>query len=179
MTKQFRRIVTGLDNHGRSVVRSDEVVAPIGYLHELWESGPLPAILNPAELPVADKARIKIWPDAGGSIFRFVEIPPDSIHGDIDPETRKARVRESFAKIGSASAIVDQTRHPSMHQTETLDYIIVLSGRLTMLLEEGEVELKPFDVVIQQGTNHAWVNKQEESAWLAAVLVDGKNPSSD
>ena len=58
-----------------------------------------------------------------------------------------------------------------MHQTETIDYIIVLKGELTMLLEDGEVHLKPLDVVVQRGTNHAWVNRGSEPALLAAVLI--------
>jgi hypothetical protein len=43
-----------------------------------------------------------------------------------------------------------------------------------MLLDKGEVHMKPFDVVIQRGTNHAWVNKGREPALLVAVLVDAK-----
>ena len=60
-----------------------------------------------------------------------------------------------------------------MHKTETVDYIILLKGEVTLLLDEDERALKPLDVVIQRGTNHAWVNKGDEPAVLMAVLVDG------
>jgi quercetin dioxygenase-like cupin family protein len=59
-----------------------------------------------------------------------------------------------------------------MHKTETIDYIILLKGDITLILDEEEVDLKPFDVVVQRGTNHAWVNNGNEPALLIAVLVD-------
>ena len=62
-----------------------------------------------------------------------------------------------------------------MHKTRTIDYVVLLSGEVTMLLDKGEVDLKPFDVVVQRGTSHAWVNKGKEPALLAAVLIDAQN----
>jgi quercetin dioxygenase-like cupin family protein len=59
-----------------------------------------------------------------------------------------------------------------MHKTKTIDYIILLDGDVTLLLDEDEVRLKPFNVVVQRGTNHAWVNNGSEPALLIAVLID-------
>ena len=59
-----------------------------------------------------------------------------------------------------------------MHKTETVDYIILLKGNVTLILDEEEVDIKPFDVVVQRGTNHAWVNNGNEPALLIAVLID-------
>ena len=67
---------------------------------------------------------------------------------------------------------VDTSRHPAMHKTETVDYIILLKGEVTLILDEEEVALKPFDVVVQRGTNHAWANNGSEPALLIAVLID-------
>ena len=61
-----------------------------------------------------------------------------------------------------------------MHKTETIDYIILLKGEVTLLLDEEEVDLKPFDVVVQRGTNHAWVCKGQEPALFIAVLIDAE-----
>ena len=61
-----------------------------------------------------------------------------------------------------------------MHKTKTIDYIILLKGDVTLLLDEDEVRLKPFDVVVQRGTNHAWVNNGDEPALLIAVLIDSE-----
>jgi quercetin dioxygenase-like cupin family protein len=61
-----------------------------------------------------------------------------------------------------------------MHKTNTIDYIILLKGDVTLLLDEDEVSLKPHDVVVQRGTNHAWVNNGAEPALLIAVLIDSE-----
>ena len=74
--------------------------------------------------------------------------------------------------MGAAHERVDTSRHPAMHKTKTIDYIILLSGDVTLLLDEDEVRLNPFNVVVQRGTNHAWVNNGNEPALLIAVLID-------
>ena len=61
-----------------------------------------------------------------------------------------------------------------MHKTETIDYIILLKGDVSLILDEDEVRLKPFDVVVQRGTNHAWVNHGDVPALLIAVLIDAE-----
>ena len=58
--------------------------------------------------------------------------------------------------------------------TDSVDYIILLKGEVTALLDESEVRMKPFDVLIQRGTNHGWVNYGDEPALLVAVLVDAE-----
>jgi uncharacterized cupin superfamily protein len=45
-----------------------------------------------------------------------------------------------------------------------------------MLLDDSEVRLKAGDVVIQQGTNHAWVNRSKDICRIAFVLIDGIDP---
>ena len=79
---------------------------------------------------------------------------------------------DAFEKIGAGHHRVDTTKHPAMHKTDTIDYIILLKGDVTLILDEEEVDLKPFDVVVQRGTNHAWVNNGNEPALLIAVLID-------
>ena len=81
---------------------------------------------------------------------------------------------EAFKKIGAEHERVDTTRHPTMHKTKTIDYIILLDGNVTLLLDEDEVSLKPFDVVVQRGTNHAWINNGTEPALFIAVLIDAE-----
>jgi quercetin dioxygenase-like cupin family protein len=78
---------------------------------------------------------------------------------------------------GTVIRIVDlapRSRSP-MHRTQSLDYAIVLSGTASLVLDDGsETVLRPGDVVIQRGTDHAWVNKTDEPARMAFVLVDGR-----
>ncbi|HEY3916549.1 MAG TPA: cupin domain-containing protein [Stellaceae bacterium] len=62
---------------------------------------------------------------------------------------------------------------PHMHKTETIDYIVVLAGSLTMLLDDGvEVTMKPHDVMIQRATVHGWANRGTAPARFATVVVD-------
>ena len=81
---------------------------------------------------------------------------------------------DAFEKIGAAHHRIDTSKHPAMHKTDTVDYIILLRGDVTLILDEEEIDLKPFDVVVQRGTNHAWVNNGNDPALLIAVLVDSK-----
>jgi quercetin dioxygenase-like cupin family protein len=60
-----------------------------------------------------------------------------------------------------------------MHRTDTLDYVICLSGEITMLLDDSQVTLKPGEILIQRGTNHAWINQGAETARFACILIDG------
>jgi quercetin dioxygenase-like cupin family protein len=62
-------------------------------------------------------------------------------------------------------------RPGAMHRTETLDYVIVLHGEIEMDMDQSTVKLKAGDILIQRGTNHAWVNKGPDNVILAAALV--------
>jgi quercetin dioxygenase-like cupin family protein len=61
-----------------------------------------------------------------------------------------------------------------MHRTETIDYIVMLSGEIEMDMDETTVKLRAGDIMVQRGTNHAWVNRGKEPARLAIVLLDAK-----
>ena len=166
----YRRVVTTRSAAGRSHIFIDGRARNFGTLHEHWmtDGGAPPlhaAVADPVWRP------FKIEPQSGGTVFRFVEIEPEAKFAHLSDEERRKAVRFTFSRVASENALVNTARHPAMHQTETVDYIIVLSGCVTMLLDEGEVELRPFDVVVQRGTNHAWVNKSSEPALLAAVLT--------
>jgi quercetin dioxygenase-like cupin family protein len=65
-------------------------------------------------------------------------------------------------------------RSGPMHRTDTVDYVIVLSGEVEMRLDDSSVTLKAGDVVVQRGTNHAWINRGSEPARVAFVLVDAR-----
>ena len=89
-------------------------------------------------------------------------------------EELEAGMAAAFEQIDAAHERPDTTRHPGMHKTKTIDYIILLSGSVTLLLDDDEVQLQPFDVVVQRGTNHAWVVDGTESALFIAVLIDSE-----
>ena len=59
-----------------------------------------------------------------------------------------------------------------MHRTDSVDYAIILTGEIYMLLDNEDVHLKASDVVVQRGTNHAWSNCGSETCVIAFVLID-------
>ena len=61
-----------------------------------------------------------------------------------------------------------------MHRTESVDYGIVIEGEMTLVLDRGEVALKPGSVVVQRGTNHAWANRSGKPCRMLFILVDGE-----
>jgi uncharacterized cupin superfamily protein len=63
-----------------------------------------------------------------------------------------------------------------MHRTRSLDYAIIMSGEIDMLLDDSVVHLKAGDVVVQQATNHAWVNRGKEPCRVAFILIDSREP---
>jgi len=62
-----------------------------------------------------------------------------------------------------------------VHATETLDYIVIVSGELTLVLPEAEVTLGPGDTLVQQATPHGWANRTAEPCVMAAVLVSTRS----
>ena len=61
-----------------------------------------------------------------------------------------------------------------MHRTETIDYIVMLSGEIDMDMDHESVKLRAGDIMVQRGTNHAWANRGTAPARLAIVLMDAK-----
>jgi quercetin dioxygenase-like cupin family protein len=59
----------------------------------------------------------------------------------------------------------------AVHATETVDYVVVLSGELTLLVGGREITLRPGDTVVQQATPHGWANRSTEPCTVAAALV--------
>jgi len=169
----MRRIVTGHDEKGKSVITIDGPPArslgeDAGGLYELWNTDGN-EINTLDEIDRAD-GEVLLSPPNGGTKFRYFQInpTPEGVPADLI----EAATAEAFEKMGAAHHRVDTTRHPAMHKTKTIDYIILLKGDVTLLLDNEEVDLKPFDVVVQRGTNHAWVNNGNEPALFIAVLID-------
>ena len=141
-----RRVVTGHDGTGTSVVLSDgappvrRVAADGAVFHELWSTDASPAPVG-AEEPEPTERDLTVPPGPNGTKIRINEIPP-----------------------GAASP---------MHRTETVDYGIVLSGEIWLVLDGAETALRAGDVVVQRGTDHRWENRGAEVARVAFVLVDG------
>ena len=169
----MRRIITGHNAEGKSIITIDGPPARSlseneGGLYELWNKD-VNEINTLDDIDRAD-SEVLLSPPVGGTKFRYFQInpTPEGVPADLI----EAATAAAFEKMGAAHHRVDTTRHPAMHKTKTIDYIILLKGDVTLLLDEEEVDLKPFDVVVQRGTNHAWVNNGSETALFIAVLID-------
>ena len=169
----MRRIITGHNEEGKSVIAIDgpparSIGEDVGGLFELWNTDGNDIISTDSQ-DRADEEIILSPPD-GGTKFRYFQINP--LPEGVPNEIMQEIAADAFEKIGAAHHRVDTSKHPAMHKTETIDYIILLKGDVTLVLDQEEVDLKPFDVVVQRGTNHAWVNNGDEPALLIAVLID-------
>jgi quercetin dioxygenase-like cupin family protein len=178
---QGRRIVTGHDSEGRSIVISDappENVVPNpsdpdrGHIN-FWKTEGTPANGGACIDPMAGPP-CPLPPPKGGTMFRFFQIAPEKNEAGLSSEERDRRMARMFEAAGAGGARLSMARHPSMHRTDSVDYIVLLQGEVTAILDLGEVAMKPFDVLIQRGTNHGWRNDGEEPALLVAVLVDAE-----
>jgi Cupin domain len=167
MAAQFRRIVTGHDAEGKSIVAIDGLATEFG---AYWQTGGAPA--DNRSTGDAGQLVNALEPPPSGSIFRFATIAPED--PKLTREEREVATAKMFARIHAEHCRPDTTRDPGMHKTKTVDYVILLSGEVSLMLDRGEVKLKPFDVVVQRGTNHAWINKGKEPAIIAAVLIDAE-----
>ncbi|HYS58628.1 MAG TPA: cupin domain-containing protein [Burkholderiales bacterium] len=135
-------------------------------LTELWETRSAPAD-NSGARDAAEHER-RIAPVGGGTVFRIIEYPPDSVR-------LKTLAPDSFfPEMGAQAADKAQRRHAGMHKTNTVDYAIVLSGEIYAVLDESEVLLRAGDCLVQRGTRHAWSNRTEKPCVIAFVLVAAK-----
>ncbi len=172
-----RRVVTGHDGDGRAVIAVDGASPSIAIesvpgtvFHELWSTSSVPAEIDNCPDPAVGP--LQLAPPAGGTRIRIVDVPPDTVQNTIAPEAAAA----AFDAIGATHAHTLDGPHALMHRTETVDYGILLSGEIWLVVDDGEARLLPGDVVVQRGTNHAWSNRTDETARMAFVLVDGHFP---
>jgi quercetin dioxygenase-like cupin family protein len=180
MTGFVRRIVTGHDKNGKSIVISDELTPtlktnPLRPGHrstEVWRTNASPAPISATESdPTLGPPQIQANPN--GTVIRVAELQPETdALRSLSPE--QAQQVFNAAGSGSASTYGRGSRHPMTHTTESIDYAVVLEGELTLILDEEDVKLHAGDVVIQRGTNHAWSNRSDKACRILYVLIDGR-----
>ena len=179
MQGRIRRVITGHDAQGKAIVVSDAPAPAVrtnplrpGHVStDLWKTGATPVVLK-ADMEDPTGGPKQIHPLPGGTVFRISELAPEpEAVRNLDPQ----RAREVFKAMGNEAAATFGRggRHPMMHRTETIDYAVVLEGRVTLVLDDQDVELEAGDVVIQCGTNHAWSNRSDKPCRMLYVLIDG------
>ncbi len=180
MSESVRRVVTGHDRDGKAIIASDGPTPIVRYAplrpgyssSEVWATYSAPAVIDRAG-EATDRPH-SIEPPRNGTVCRVIEFGPEAAWiGGIDA----AKAKAVFGSLGSpeASAVgTEKPPHPLMHRTKTVDYGIVLSGEIYLVVDEGETLLRPGDVVVQCGTNHAWSNRSDKPCRMAFILIDGE-----
>lgn len=178
--KSFRRIVTGHDANGKAIIISDAppvhtqlVGGPGGpTFFEVWHTLETPAVIGmrPEE---PEEMGLVLPPPKSGTRIRVIEFPPEG------EEIRKLSSADAAAKFKSmgdekASTSGDTAPHPLMHRTKTVDYGIVLEGEITLVLDKDEATIQAGDIIIQNGTNHAWANRSGKTCRMVFILIDGE-----
>lgn len=141
--------------------------------HEVWNTRATPAPIDHASGEPAEDG-IRLAPPKNGTRIRVLDIPPD---GDNLENVTPEQARAHFEEIGAGEAAAlpaGNARHANMHRTETIDYGIVLEGEIVLIMDEGETTVRPGDIVIQRGTNHAWANRTDSNCRIAFILIDGE-----
>ena len=175
-----RRIVTGHDEQGRSIVSEDRAAPSVntnpkrvGYcMTELWRTDQTPAIVaneaDPTSRPVT------LEPPKNGTVVRIVEFGPE---GEWMRNIGVDGARQAWNAIGTDSASTNRTgegKHPFMHRTQSVDYCLILEGEITLVLDQEEVLMRTGDFAVERGTNHAWANRSDKPCRILFVLIDGE-----
>jgi hypothetical protein len=175
VSKEVRRVVTTHDDTGKSGILFDSAANRIEIgpgrpvLHNIWCTDEIPADMKG---PIDRMARkIGTAPPPAGSIIRILDIPPTGDMTKVDLGMMQATLGPEHSHPKAR-----KPRHPLMHRTRTIDYIIVMNGEMDMMLDEGEIHLKAGDVLVQQGTNHAWINRSGDVCRICSILIDAKEP---
>ncbi len=146
MALRVRRVITGHDTSGRAIVKIDEVS------ENLFTGRPGATACN-------------VWTTAGF---------PANNDGEADESLRKVG---TTLKNGTIFRIIEFA--PGLaarnHRTDSIDYIVVISGEIDMELDDSLVHLRAGDVMVQRGTIHNWVNRGTAPCLLAVVLIDAKS----
>ena len=171
----IRRVVTGLDANNKSVVMFDSRMAlqagPYGLnATNLWVTNTYPLGFSfkddTATIPVG------VSPLDNGTKFRVVEFPP--LDAASEAKMEPGFLMKAVGPVAPARGL--PVTHPLMHRTRSVDYAVVLSGEIDMMLDDIVVHLKPGDTIVQQATNHAWVNHGKDICRILFVLMDSRQP---
>ena len=177
----IRRIVTGFDASGASAIVEDGVAPlkqdasrPQHRSWPVWATGQLPAPVNE---PDRGGEVHGIMPPRGGSVLKIIDLAPEP-REPAERERAHAAARQRIHATGlnpePGVRRDPDGPHPGMHETDSIDYAIVLSGEVYAIMEKGETLMKTGDVLIHRGTNHAWSNRSDEYCRIAFVLVEAR-----
>ena len=173
--KPIRRVIAAIKSNSKSAIIEDgpppvnrPPMRPGFNSRNIWATFGTPAPLNANDRGGEVKGTM---PPLGGTVFKYLDIPPDTIDPGRTIDASKVETPEPGLR-----RIPGHPLHHGMHETESIDYAIVLSGEIYAVMEENETLLRAGDVLIQCATMHAWSNRSTEVCRILFVLVDGRVP---
>jgi len=149
MALQVRRVVTGHDATGRAVAKSDEIAQNL----------------------------ISTRPGATSCVVWTTEGFPVDNDGEADQGLRSVGTTLDNGTVFRILELAPGVS-PRNHRTDSIDYAVVMSGEVDMVLDETTVHLKAGDVLVQRGTIHNWVNRGTEPCVIAFVLISAKSATA-
>lgn len=172
-----QRIVTGHDDQGRScIISAGSIAGDTSFKYQpgfsaavFWQTDKKPKV-GAVEHDVSPSISA-VLPRVAGTTALIVTFPPSSsneVNADITPDLIAKEIEEKmpgFAQVFEPDA-------PGFHRTDTIDYAVLIEGELTLVLDDNQrAQIKAGDVVVQNGTRHAWLNTGECSARVMFVMV--------
>lgn len=170
---RIRRVVTGHDSAGKARVVDDRDVEPITSdlmpgcaAYRLWGRDERPAFPDDGSPHRAEA----YYPPRDGSRFMINTIPP----GDLvpPPGLDVAEALADLERLMPGAMAANEPDAPGMHTTASIDYVLVVTGEVTLELDDGEqTVLRAGDTVVQNGTRHAWRNHGTESCTIVGIAI--------
>jgi hypothetical protein len=174
--RTYRRIVTGNVN-GKAIVQSDEPLSAYefktvpGYEHTLiWVNSSTPDLGKEQRF---DSYPDSVVPGPGGTSLHIVTLPPGSVFADPSFDAKAAQEEALVRLPGLADHFENEDL--GMHRTDTVDYAVVYDGEMWLELDDDEtLHLNRGDVVVQNGTRHAWRNRGTKPVTMLFFLNGAK-----
>ncbi|MCR6482728.1 cupin domain-containing protein [Amycolatopsis sp. OK19-0408] len=171
--RTVRRVVTGQDTEGKARVVDDRAVEPITSAllpgcaaYRLWGRDDQPTLPDAGTPPRAEA----YYPPPGGSRFMINTIAPGELVPP--PGLDEATALAELERLMPGAMAATEPGTAGMHTTDSLDYVMVVSGEVTLELDDGErTTVRAGDVVVQNGTRHAWHNHGTEPCTIVGVAV--------
>lgn len=178
----MRRIVTGHSPEGHSVFLSDAEPPRRIEINNLpgLEQTEIWATPNMAALPIDENDPTptvhSLVPPPGETRFRIVRFPSSpEVARAVEAGLDQAALAREYLEKAPGLAEAHEPDGSGMHKTRTVDYGLVLSGRIWLELDNGvRKKLEEGDCVIQNGTRHAWRNEFNEPCLMAFIMIGSK-----
>lgn len=182
--RPVRRVVTGNDAEGRSVVLFDGPAPntnprPNGScFNELWTIDRMPPNLSDTHDEGARERPLRHSPPPSGAHFRIVESRPVA-QAIYNPDLARRNFEAMNADgLSQMPAQARESRQFPLHRTISVDYGIIFDGEFDQVLPDRDVRMLPGDIIVQLGHIHSWANQSPHNASIAFVMIGGVAPDT-